>query len=242
MNSFFTQHATGNSAADAFAAWWLHRRYHLAPADAFARAPGGSHDFGVDGFYIETPRDSPAIVHIIQAKYSDSRKLIKEAYEGFAKAAPQIGAILSGNMIESATLNPLYTRLAGDLQSRRLTSKEGGDVELRFEVLHLCQEASEILYESLQGPEERFRNAVASHLPNHSCSLRLIYPPEELDRDIIVPAAEKLDIGFEGTRVASEGTFTFYAGFGYLADLVELYTRRGDALFSKNIRMYLFNA
>ncbi len=70
-------HATAETEADAFAAWWLHRRFRLGDLESARRAPGGNHDYGVDAYFLDRQGVSSTL-YLVQAKFTDSLPLIKK--------------------------------------------------------------------------------------------------------------------------------------------------------------------
>jgi len=84
--------AVGDGAADAFAAWWLTRRFDVAPIDAVRRAPGGAYDFGLDGFHLED--GEKPVLHLFQAKFTSSKTEIRKGIEGFSKTMEVLRELL----------------------------------------------------------------------------------------------------------------------------------------------------
>jgi len=81
VERFYRDHAPDGSLEDAFVPWWLTRKFSLPVQEAIASAPGGSHDYGLDGFYFEFGDGSP-VLHLIQGKFSKDPALIKKGTPG----------------------------------------------------------------------------------------------------------------------------------------------------------------
>jgi hypothetical protein len=244
VHDFYVEHPVGQGAHDAFCAWWLRRRWSVEPRLATARAPGGSDDWGLDGFHIErrSNGESP-ILHLIQAKHSTSTQMVRKAVKGFVKTVEPLRLILAGEPLPPPRTNPVIERLLAALQ--RLRDEDGVSLDqlrLRFEVLHLCPSGSEGLAKIIQGARETFDDARKDSLPGFEVGLRAVFPPDELDPEIVDPPKLPSRLRFAGEMVSDSANVRFFAGFGYLSDLVKLYGESGEMLFSKNVRSYLYKA
>jgi hypothetical protein len=241
---FYTQHAVGNTSADAFCAWWLYRRWKVEPLLAVARAPGGSDDFGLDGFHLENRIGGEApILHLIQAKYYGSIQAVRDAVKGFARAIEPLALLLEGTALPNSKTNPVLERLQATLQEARDTmGVRAEQIPLRFEILHLCAGAPETIDKTIQAAREQFDERRNDLLPSFEVGLRPIFPPDELDAEHVDPQKKPFPLRFAGEVVVDAENVKFYAGFGYLSDLVKMYDEVGDALFAKNVRSYLFKA
>jgi hypothetical protein len=248
VGEYYLSNPVGAGPHDAFCAWWLTKRWGIEPLVASARAPGGNHDWGLDGFHIERRVDGhPPILHLIQAKYSASSQEIKKAVGGFVKTIRQVASLLENGGIVSAEANPTLERLSAALC--RLRDEHGIPLNtalIRFEILHLSEDGPDALAKALQQSREKFDEAAEDELTAFEVDLRQIFPPDELpdDPDGPGPKPPKQDfpIRFGGELIADSSAARFFAGFGYLADLVDVYTEIGDALFSKNVRSFLIKA
>ena len=241
VTTYHKTYAVGETAADALAAWWLTSRYEVAPADAIARAPGGNHDYGIDGFHIERRASEPPVLHLIQAKFSSNRSEIRKGVAGFERAMQEIRPLLEGRFGEAPVQNPVLPRLAAVLEKNGDLLPE---LRLHFEVLHLCSEEGEALQRFLESAVERFKDAAAQYLPEHVCTVRAILPSSELRSErgeTVIPATKQV-MRFSGDEIPAGEGVHYYAGIGFLADLVELYRTNGEALFAKNVRHYLYKA
>jgi len=235
VKEYHFKHAVGDGPADAFAAWWLTRRFDVAPIDAVKRAPGGAYDFGIDGFHLE--EGEKPILHLFQAKFTSSRAEIKKGFDGFCKAMELLPELLDRHACSAPQQNTLLPRLALLLdQHADLIPK----LVLNFRVLHLSDEDSTSLEQYLRPTLERFDDNASNHVPDHICRAVFASPATELsdgDSSRIPPEAQS--IRFKGQDLNAGLGTAYFAGIGYLADLVRLYTLSGESLFAKNVRFYL---
>ena len=242
---YYLNNPIGSGPHDAFCAWWLTKRWKVEPLLASAQAPGGNHDYGLDGFHIEQRlQGDPPILHLIQAKHSSSLQEVKNAAGGFVRTIGQVASMLNGDGIKPIEANPTLERLHAAL--RRLRDENAIPLDkllLRFEVIHLCEQGSDVLSKVLKNSREKFDEAADDELTAFEVSLRQIFPPEELEGDEEVrPAKKAFPIRFGGEIIADSTAARFFAGFGNLSDLVDMYGLLGDALFSKNVRSYLYKS
>jgi hypothetical protein len=246
VSEYYLSNPVGAGPHDAFCAWWLTTRWRVEPLIATAHAPGGNHDWGLDGFHIEQRvQGDPPVLHLIQAKFSESVPEVKAAVAGFVRTITQLSALLNGEGIKPVQANPTIERLHAALC--RLRDEQGIPLDkllLRFEIIHLCDQGPDILAKAVSGSREKFDASAEDELPAFEVHLRQIFPPDELvdvdggDK----PKKEAFPIRFGGGLVADSSEARFFAGFGYLSDLVSIYSLVGDALFSKNVRSYLVKA
>lgn len=243
VESFYVEHPIGHGVQDAFCAWWLRRRWSVEPLLAEAWAPSGSDDWGLDGFFLEQKQNGEApILHLIQAKHSSSPQVVRKAVKGFVRTMEPLRLILAGEPLPPSKVNPVLERLSARVQELRERNVNVEQVRLRFEILHLCTDGPEALAKIIQNAREGFDEARHDELPGFEVGLRAIFPPEELQPEEVSPALHPFRVRFAGEMVSDSEKVRFFAGFGYLADLVELYRVTGEALFSKNVRSYLYKA
>ncbi|NUP07966.1 MAG: hypothetical protein HOW73_18120 [Polyangiaceae bacterium] len=239
VNEFYAQHAIGNSAADAFPAWWLWRRFEIAPLDAVSLCSNGPGDKGIDGFYLEAVDGKP-VLHLVQAKLSDSRSYLRTAVTGFEDSLPPLRHMLENGGLPHGSTNPVLTRLAARIVDSR---EHARSMRINFVVLHLCGEDEEAIHRSMTDARERFERRAIAELGDYQFTLSFL-GPHQFDPGAAashVPGAP-CRVRFSGAPLETAGAARYYAGIGRLADLVSLYRQYGDYLFSKNVRMYLHKA
>jgi hypothetical protein len=243
---YYLANPVGNGPHDAFCAWWLTRRWGVEPLRATAQALGGNHDWGLDGFYIEQRvQGDPPVLHLIQAKFSSSVQEVKSAVGGFVRTITQVASLLNGGGIKSVEANPTLERLHAALC--RLRDEQGIPLEmllLRFEIIHLCDTGKEELDRAVQLARGKFDKAMDDELTAFEVNLRQVYPPDELldDDEGRKPKKHAFPIRFAGELISDSSEARFFAGFGYLADLVKIYGQLGDPMFSKNVRAFLIKS
>jgi hypothetical protein len=235
VEAFYSQHAPQGAIPDAFVPWWLTRKFGISAQEAIAKAPGGSHDYGLDGFHIEADADPP-VLHLIQGKYSPSPTFVKKAFVEFGRTMPLVRQMLSGEETAIPQANSVLVRLAAHIQKHQDIAPK---LRLFFEVIHLCDDAEDVMNHALVAAFDKFEEMVQYHLPDHASSPLAIYPPHVLSAIKVIPPTLKHSIRFEGVPLSAGDGLAYYVGFGYLADLVGLYETYDYALFAKNVRSFL---
>lgn len=241
VQEFRARNPIGQTAADAFPAWWLNVAYELDAQTAVAQCSPGSGDYGLDAFHLQLDAEDGPTLHLIQAKMSEDRAAIRRAVLGIERSLPHVCAGLAGDQLQISGSNPLFASLAAVLQRNEEVRPH---LRLRFAVLHLCPDAEELLYESITAAEDRLRDAVESTFPDRTVERLTLVGPRQFERYLgksgVTPPAPEWTLRFDGVELKNAGAAKYYAGLGRLSDLVELYGNYQDALFEKNVRLYLF--
>jgi hypothetical protein len=233
---YHIKNAVGDTSADAFAAWWLTRRFEIAPIDAVKRAPGGNHDFGLDGFHLEVQGER-VILHLVQGKFTSQISEIKKGFLGFERTMEVLEAMMSGRF-DAPQQNSVIARLGSLLEREKdLISR----LQLHFRVLHLSDADTISLEQNLDSALQKFSDAAVRLLPLHRCVPVYRFPGDELadGLDRAVNPANPDTIRFAGEPLSAGDGIQYYSGLGYLSDLVDLYHFSREALFAKNVRCYL---
>ena len=240
VSKFHQDHGFGRSAADAFPAWWLHRRFELAGQEATGRtADGAPGDFGLDAFHLHQHPERGLTLHLVQAKFSENRQELKKAIIGFERTMQEVQRIFSGVPSEAASQHRIIPSLAAAIQRHPEAVQ---NIRIEFEVLHLCSDEDQMLDRTIAGAHEKFSECAQTLLGNHVVNLNLNGPEKLLPREpapVNLPAQARV-LRFEGVELKTSGATRYFAGLGYLSDLVDLYRDYGEQLFSKNVRFFNF--
>jgi hypothetical protein len=241
VRSYQANHGVPGSGgeADAFAPFWLHAHHKVSPQEATAHSSAGSGDRGLDGFHIDARDPLQPVLNLYQAKYYESRAAVKDGIADLTRVLPHIAILLSGGELENPERNPVLARLRAALQKQ-------GDLlprlEMRLAVLHLCEDDDELVRQAAASAIARLADTASDLLPD-----RTIYDPRLIGpRDIVgvepplINPRREYPLTFEGAEIAHEEGARYYAGLGRLADLVTLYDELHDALFERNVRLYLY--
>ena len=176
---------------------------------------------------------------IVQAKFSESIGSVSSGIRGFIKSLPEIGNCIDGIGSEIPIQNKVLVNLREAMG--RLGEEERKKIRLDFRVVHLCEEDSILLGERTKTARDEFLKASNEILPDHNSYIRDV-PPAEMGSRVssyIPPPKIKLAIDKMQPSVSLTTGEEMYYGIGKLSELVELYARKRENLFSKNVRYYI---
>lgn len=236
VEDFWRRNSIGDTPADAFPAWWIATTFEASAQDAVRRCATGSGDCGLDGFYLEHHAERGWILNLVQAKFSNSKALVKKAVDGFERTLGELRGVIDRKESAPPNRHPIFTRLSAELDRHSVVA---GELRLHFYVIHLCEESADLLMVGTTAARDRFRDEARGVFPDLFHELFILGPDEMKPWDGEAPA-EKRTIRFEGTELKTSSGVKYYTGLTRLSDLVSLYDEYGDQLFSKNVRYYLF--
>jgi hypothetical protein len=236
VEDFWRQNSIGESPADAFPAWWISTTFETSPQDAVRRCAVGTGDQGLDGYYLEQNAERGWILHLVQAKYSDSKTLVKKAIDGFKNTIPEVRRAVDRLEPERSNPHLVYSKLRADIDRNDIRA-EG--LRLHFHVIHLCDEPDDVVQLGSMAARDRFNDLARTTFPEMFFDL-FIEGPDQLKGNGGNPPSEQLRLRFEGIELKSVSQTRYFTGLTYLSDLVDLYNDFGEQLFSKNVRYYLF--
>lgn len=99
----------GGVKEDYFGLLYLEREFELPRALAASQNTFGGHDYGIDGFHIDTERKN---LYLFQFKWSPSYTMFKESYQRLISTGMER---LFGNLTQDQQLNPLVSQLKSRL-------------------------------------------------------------------------------------------------------------------------------
>jgi len=230
---------TAESEPDVFPAFWIATHHGVGPLEAAAHSSSGSGDRGLDAFHLDHVPNEPPVLWLYQAKYSSSRDKVRQGAVDLVRLIPSLAALLKGQELDAATPNPLLDRLRAALDRHRALVPH---LRLRFAVLHLCTDDAELIAEATRIPRDALARAADDVLSDFIVETLRFVGPADIHNvpDIVGGRRAERSIFFDGAELKAslEGTH-YYAGLTKLADLVALYEEYHDALFERNVRLYL---
>ena len=247
VKDFKEKYAHGDDIEDCFAPWYLTNVYGVSPTEAIRCSAeskqgfnGPGFDYGLDAYHLVREDGKPPTLVLVQAKYSDSVKLVALGVRDLKKALEWLKCALRSSEAEYSRENKLLVNLRGDLDA--LPSEERPKVKLEFIVIHLNEEDDAILNNKTREAQEDFKELCRDALPDVVFKVRLEGPRsiQHLPPPDLQPSPAKA-IRFEGTSLQVDGNLDtkMFLGIGRLADLVEMYVARKEDLFSKNVRLFI---
>lgn len=239
VREFWKEHAHGMREEDAFAAWFLHKKFKLPPQQATSQSSDGNYDGGIDGFHLVADEPVPTL-WIVQAKYSEGYPAVVKGVQDLARAVKTTADLIGTGDTLKSDENRVLRNLR--LCMARATCRQES-VALRFVLVHLNRQDREVWASNpkLKDQVRAFTHEASTHGFAGRAELDYLGPGELDFVDVVVPRpVEPIPMRFAGTPVGLAGT-TCWFGLVHLADLVALYDRYRTDLFAKNVRMYLYD-
>lgn len=230
----------GRTDEDNFTPWWLQQRFSLSDEEATMLSSDDSFHLGVGGFHIHESSDKVTI-SLVQGVFSNNAGQMAQGINEVSKFLPKLTAILSD--IESiAPHDILAKRLLNKIKKPSALKQK--QIEFDAFVISLCDdgeiESSSVIEKAKSDLFRLFEKEVRN--PNVVLSLSVLGLDNLIESgkmDSRRPA-KPFTIHFDGSDEIDLNDSVFLSGFGKLADLVTLYEQKGNQLFEKNVRLYLY--
>lgn len=237
VRSFVERTGFSSSEAHAYAPWFLHQSFNLPEQAAFEQSSDGNYDFGLDGFHLEE-KDGRVVLHLIQAKYTDSLAQIAKGFRDLERCLPEIQRCLDGIESEARSENKIVWNLRAKLN--RLDAAQRRALHVQLTILHASDDDPTVVNQRLIAEREKLEQAVPDGLPERVVQIGEVGPRELGPRKSVVVPPGRTTIHLDAaTAFAAQGGSQMFFGVGRLADLVGLYETRRDDLFARNVRYYL---
>lgn len=201
----------------------------------------GLFDLGINAFNIQE-KEGEVILTLVQAKYSEDTGQINKAINELSKFLPRLVHVLENSETAAEEQDILAKRLKQKVKSAAGFNKLS--VEINAYILSLSDEnEEEIATITEKSKAELFRTFEREFTSaNFALSLSVLNVNNLVEAgkiDSRRPAAP-FQIHFDGSDEIVMNNSTFLSGFGKMADLVNLYEMKGNQLFDKNVRLYLY--
>lgn len=246
VNEFRRNHAPEMSVQDAFPAWYLHKRFGLAPDVAKAQSSdpalrgGTKGDHGLDAFAIENTRDGETRLHLLQAKFTGDKKLIEKGVRELGRSLAHVAAEFGGAP-GLGMHNKVYFNLRGAIQRGELSGAAAPHLELT--ILHNSDAPEhEIKIACSRAIAELKEDFLASFSDAPPCVIRLIGPGNIAGDDVVSSKSVWTPLNMDAKAVeapTSDASSHMYLGIGHLAEMVGMYAQRREDLFARNVRFFL---
>ncbi|MBN8718598.1 MAG: AIPR family protein [Sediminibacterium magnilacihabitans] len=231
----------GRLDEDNFAPWWLQQHFRLSDEEATMLSSDGLFDLGINAFNIQE-KQGEVVLTLVQAKYSEDTNQINKAINELSKFLPRLVQVLENIEAAAEEQDILAKRLKQKIKSAAGFKKLS--VEINAYILSLSDESEEeIATKAEKNKAELFRTFEREFTSaNFALSLSVLNVNNLIESgkiDSRRPAAP-FQIHFDGSDEIVMNNSTFLSGFGKMADLVNLYEMKGNQLFDKNVRLYLY--
>lgn len=237
VREFQVRNNFGRSDSDNFAPWWLHTKFKLSEEEATNCSSDGSYDFGLDGFHMSRAEGTTHLA-LVQAKYSEDIQQMRKGIHDIVRFFPNLAKIVSKQESDAWAENRILRVLRSRFQETEIS--ETTQLEMTGYVISLCDAEKELIEAKIANAKEELRKAFEREFknPHLSFSLKVLTVNDLIPEDVVVvrPSAAST-IFFDGSEEIAMDNSVFYAGIGRLSDLVDLYEKRGNQLFDKNVRL-----
>ena len=240
VEEFRQRTAFGNGPEGCFPPWYVQQQYQLSDSQAIQQSadPGDSSQFGVDAFHLYGGTPVTTLL-LVSAKYSESTALISNGFRDIQRSLPEVRRILDGADSQVQEQSKVLVNLRASVGQLDPSLREKLQLDLR--VIHLSSQDSLVISEKTRDTRTRLRTAIERALPDRASIIREVGPLDMGPRQEITAPATGVTLSVERLQdyYAADSQSKMYLGLGRLSELVELYNRRRDALFAKNVRYYL---
>ncbi|MDA4132253.1 MAG: AIPR family protein, partial [Thaumarchaeota archaeon] len=223
-----------------FPPWYVQQQYQLSDSQAIQQSadPGDSSQFGVDAFHLYGGTPVTTLL-LVSAKYSESTALISNGFRDIQRSLPEVRRILDGADSQVQEQSKVLVNLRASVGQLDPSVREKLQLDLR--VIHLSSQDSLVISEKTRDRRTRLRTAIERTLPDRASIIREVGPLDMGPRQEITAPATGVTLSVERLQdyYAADSQSKMYLGLGRLSELVELYNKRRDALFAKNVRYYL---
>lgn len=233
----------GRSEEDNFTPWWIQQTFKTSDEEATMLCSDGNFEFGLDGFYIED-KNEKTILTLVQAKYTENLNEVKKGINDINRFLHELSKMLK--KIESDNShyqeNILIKRFRSKISKIQIT--ELNQLEIKANVISLHKLPKEIIENKTASAQEELRKTVNKTFsdPNINFSLKILGITDliEDDTSFSIRPAKPFTLYFDGSSTVKMNDSLFLSGIGKVSDLVELYEIKGNQLFDKNVRLFLY--
>lgn len=192
----------------------------------------GAGDKGIDGWHFDKRSGT---LYVYQSKLSPNKGTVLRGFEGLIEASEWIACVLQTGEVGGKLSNPAVYNLAKCLhENRRMTRV------VRFSLLSLFNE-NELLDSSEFNVSRDLlvKSALNAYVSEHEGRLDLQAEEYNLTGGL-PPGYSSYEVsGLNDGTVCLGSRTQLHVVYLHLASLVELFRRRGNRLFEKNIRLFL---
>lgn len=229
----------GRIDEDSFTPWWLQQKFKLSDQEAGMLCSDGNFDFGLDGFHIQEKTDK-TILSLVQAKFTDDINQIKKGINDINRFIPSLSKFLKGLESDNYKENILVKRLRPRIGKFEVSDDK--PLEVDAYVICLSNLSSELIETKSNTNRidlfKTFEKEIDN--PNVVLSLKILGLENLIETTEVRRPSKPFEIHFNGSDEIDMGESVFLSGLGKLSDLVELYEQKGNQLFDKNVRLFLY--
>jgi len=237
----------GRTEEDNFTPWWLQQKFKLSDEDAAMFCSDGNYDKGLDGFYLQETADK-TILSLVQAKYTEDINQIRKGINDINRFIPDLAKLFKKLESQSFKENIIIKRLRPKIEKIEVTDLKPLVIEAY--VICLSNLSLEFIENKSTSNKADLKKTFEKEIenPNIALDLKIVGLEgliENHTSDVFRPA-RPFEIYFNGSdeidieKKDEIDKSIFLSGLGKLSDLVDLYEKKGNQLFDKNVRLFLY--
>ncbi len=246
VREFQLRNTFGRSTEDNFTPWWLQQKFKLSAEDAAMYCSDGNYDKGLDGFFIQSSSDKTTL-SLIQAKFTEDINQIRKGINDITRFLPDLSKLFKKLESDSFKENIIIKRIRPIIE--KIEISENKPLVIDAYVICLSNLSSEFIENKATSNKTELRKTFEREIenPNIALDLKIIGLEGLIENhtvDFLRPS-RPFEIYFNGSDevdIAKEDSdkSIFLSGLGKLSDLVNLYDKKGNQLFDKNVRLFLY--
>jgi hypothetical protein len=227
----------GRFDKDNFTPWWLQQKFKLSDEDAAMYCSDGNYDKGLDAFFIQVTSDKTTL-SLIQAKFTEDINQIRKGINDINRFLPDLSKLFKKLESESFKENIIIKRIRPIIE--KIEISESKPLVIEAYVICLSNLSSEFIENKATSNKAELRKTFEREIENPNIALDLkIVGLEGLIENHTVDVwrpSRPFEIYFNGSDevdIVKENSdkSIFLSGLGKLADLVDLYDKKGNQLF-----------
>lgn len=231
----------GRTDEDNFTPWWIQQKFKTSDEEATMCSSDGNYDKGLDGYFLQETHDRITLT-LVQGKYTEDLNQIKKGVSDINRFLPDLGRLFKKLESDSYKENIVIKRIRPRIESIQITDTKPLYIEAC--VIGLTNLSPEFIENKISTQKSELGKTFLAEFdnPNIIFDFKVIgleHLIESNSADILRPA-RPFEIHFDGSEELEMGNSKFVSGLGKLSDLVDLYNKKGNQLFDKNVRLFLY--
>lgn len=231
----------GRSDEDNFTPWWIQQKFKISDEEATMCSSDGNYDKGLDGYYLHESADKVTLT-LVQGKYTEDLTQIKKGVNDINRFLPDLGKLFRKLESESYKENIVIKRIRPRIEN--ITISEQKPLFIEACVIGLTNLSSEFIENKISTQKSELRKTFLSEFdnPNIIFDFKVVgleHLIETNSAEILRPS-RPFELHFDGSDELTMENSKFVSGLGKLSDLVDLYNKKGNQLFDKNVRLFLY--
>ncbi len=231
----------GRTDEDNFTPWWIQQKFKTSDEEATMCSSDGNYDKGLDGYFLQETQDRITLT-LVQGKYTEDLNQIKKGVSDINRFLPDLGRLFKKLESDSYKENIVIKRIRPRIEGIKITDTKPLYIEAC--VIGLTNLSPEFIENKISTLKSELGKTFLAEFdnPNIIFDFKVIGLEHLIENNLadILRPARPFEIHFDGSEELEMGNSKFVSGLGKLSDLVDLYNKKGNQLFDKNVRLFLY--